>query len=725
MSQAGTVIKFAEATGIPCALFCDADGQGKQDHRKLPTYAQRVWASGDEQIAGDLEQVLLEHDEQWCLRQCDDFLPNDLVGTPHERLNRCKGTLARPSEGPSSRTSQIQRRGRWASATSSRRCDRPSPAPSRRTAVADVGLSSLSAEQRAVVDRNARFILVRAGAGSGKTEVVAQRVERLLTAEGEAAFKVLALSYTRKAAGEMRARFRARLGDAGRRVQTDTLHGFAQSLLLQYGTWIGLPVEAEVVVSDADRVELFEAWRSAEGRPPLDDTRAGLLELDLCRARRESCELLADWRAALADAGALDYEGMLERATELLEVAAVRRQVARLYQHVIIDEAQNLTASQCRLLGRLIGRPGDSGGVSAMLVGDDKQSIVGFAGADAEHMARFAALYGAQEFVLTRNYRSAKRLDALARVVAADFGAVAPGHHDFAAPGQIAYAEYADQQAEGSAVARWVCELLKSGLPVEAVATGEERSVGERDIAVLARSAAALRSCSTALDDAGVQVAFASASEDWLSSDTGRLAWDIGTFRAESAISRRRLRRHGAEEAEDRAGLGSWLAASEHAALTGLADATTPAAFTAAVLDVAVDELEWVQDQQELDAVWREFCDSNAPSERSWAQFELFVSRWQRGDDAEPGVRVQSIHKSQGREFRAVAVVGLNDGQFPDFRAKRDKELEAELRTFYVAVTRPSRVLLLTRPRRTPTRYGPRYREPSPFLRFAAGLVGE
>ena len=83
------------------------------------------------------------------------------------------------------------------------------------------------------------------------------------------------------------------------------------------------------------------------------------------------------------------------------------------------------------------------------------------------------------------------------------------------------------------------------------------------------------------------------------------------------------------------------------------------------------------------------------------------------------GVRMLTVHKAQGQEYKAVAVVGLNDGQLPDFRATSAEDQLSELRTFYVAVTRPTRVLLLTRPQSRITRYGPRSTEPSPYLRFS------
>ena len=83
------------------------------------------------------------------------------------------------------------------------------------------------------------------------------------------------------------------------------------------------------------------------------------------------------------------------------------------------------------------------------------------------------------------------------------------------------------------------------------------------------------------------------------------------------------------------------------------------------------------------------------------------------------------MHKAQGREFKAVAVVGMNDGQFPDFRATSDSARKAELQAFYVAATRASRMLVLTRALVRPTRYGNRFAEPSPYLGLVEQATGQ
>ena len=573
----------------------------------------------------------------------------------------------------------------------------------------------LSDEQRDVRDAGDRFLLVLASAGSGKTEVVAQRVERLLAEES--GFRVLALSYTRRAAAELRDRFLARLGDDSRRADADTIHGFAQGLLLRYGTWLGLPNDPVVVVDDADRIELLEEWRAAAGESPIQNARDALLDLDAARSRGADHPLAASWDMALADAGALDYESMLAKATELLHLPAVGGLVGRLYRHVIVDEAQNLTASQYRLLRQLLLASADT--ANAVFVGDDKQSIVGFAGASPEHMHTFAREFSARTISLTKNFRSATAVVRLGDRIALALGEPESPVQSYAAPGQVSHLEIDDEAGEANAVLVWVQNQLAHGLPPQALAPGEDQTVRDREIAILGRTAASLRACAAAFESAGIAISRATHAEDWLGSATAKAAWLLATYRPGSEISARRLRR---QLGVDSTSWGSIIETlhpeGDALLLREFARPMEPQEFVDRIGAIETDDVDFTQDQEEIDAVWRNFCDQASSSDRAWSQFELHVARWQRGDESEIGVRLHTVHKAQGREYRSVAVIGLNDGQFPDFRATTAEEQEAELRAFYVAVTRPSRVLLLTRPRTVQTRRGVWQREPSPFLSF-------
>jgi DNA helicase-2/ATP-dependent DNA helicase PcrA len=595
----------------------------------------------------------------------------------------------------------------------------------------------LSAEQDAAVRSSDPAIVVVASAGSGKTEVAARRVERLLGESPGGSFRILALSYTLKAAEELGQRFRERLGDLRRRVDTSTVHGFAHSLLRQHGTRIGLPVEPEVLVRDEDRAEVLARWLEAEGRPIPDDFVTIFQRLDLARARQQPAPLLEEWEAALESAGALDYGSMLVRAADLLELKSAHRQLARLYAHVIVDEAQNLTAAQYTLLTSLIGAPSaDSQHLPTMVVGDDKQSIVGFAGADPQLISRFAAEYGATRFELRTNFRSATAIALLGESVADQLGDRRAGSTDaveYAAPGVVELHEAADEEAEAHVVSDWVAGLLDHGLPERAIAAGESVQVRPDDIAVLSRAAAGLRATQVALESAGQTVATSSSADDWLATLAGKVAFEMVALRSAGGHKSTHWQLARLLDTDDALvsspdGVAQVLESELDAGLRILAPICAidmPGPFISALTQLEMPSeignqrlADWDADCRQLTDAWLSFVQQTDVVEQTWGNFRLHVSRQQRGDDLAPGVRLLTIHKAQGREYRAVALVGLNEGQLPDFRATTSEEQLSELRTFYVAVTRPSRLLLVTRARSRVTRYGPRATDPSPFLRF-------
>ena len=596
----------------------------------------------------------------------------------------------------------------------------------------------LSLEQRTAVESDARAILVVASAGSGKTEVVARRVEHILGESPQAHFRVLALSYTVKAAHELKERFRKRLGTSHDRVDTNTIHGFSHTLLSQQGTRIGLPIDLEVITRDEDRAELLTRWLVETGQSVPPDLENALRQIDLSRAKqRPVSDLQREWDAALFDAGAVDYESMLTRAEELLRLPFSRHQMTRLYRHVIVDEAQNLTPAQYSLLTALIGLPPGNNGdhIQTMLVGDDKQSLVGFAGADPRLMRRFEYDYQAVRIELSNNFRSAKAIVSLSEQVSKTLNHSSKSNSSatYKAKGWIDLREVPDEEAEGIFVSKWALDLLGKGMPSEALAPGESNYVQAEEIAVLARSAAALGATEEALRCAGHEPALSIATEDWLVSRVGQIVYEMACFG--SAPHHRstkwrlaRLLNVAEHELESLSQLISVIRQHEDHDIQQLADLVEIEEPSEYITNLSrlnlrpeadeTDHANWHADSELLQRTWASFESVTKVSARTWSNFRLFVSRRQRGDDLAPGIRLQTIHKAQGREYRAVALVGLNEGQIPDFRAKTNDKKTAELRAFYVAVTRASRVLLLTRAKSRMTQFGSRTTEPSSFLKF-------
>ena len=594
----------------------------------------------------------------------------------------------------------------------------------------------LTDEQRAVVESSARAVVATASAGTGKTEVLARRAERFVNDPANGSARVLVITYTTRAANEFKSRLRARVGNSMHRIAAETIHAFAHSILRTHGGHIGLPLDFEVLTQTEDRAELMARF---DGGEPPDGYPELFRRLDLARATGETHSLLKTWRDALANSGVLDHGETITKATELLQIPAIARIYRNIFGLVIVDEAQNLTRQQYKLIATLIGRD-DAAGlpvVPTTLLGDPNQSVTGFAGGDNGLMRQFADDYRAEEFKLTHNFRSSRRLAALERVVSrelgrpsADTGLAAERSSD----GSVCVREFPDEASEGSFVADWVAGLLDEGLPPETALSSEHRRLRSEDIAVLARHSAALNATDAALAAQGCPVARAHSDEDLMATPVGAVAVTLMRFRstrhrlAATGALRRELRLPATDADPDNAALADALGAraDDHLdVLVPLLDTCSPTEFVNALSECALPETArceilagWPSDRRLIADAWAEFAATTPVSDRTWNHFATHFDRAQSARDLGPGIRLLTVHKAQGREFQAVAVVAMNDGQFPDFRATTDESAQAEMQAFYVAVTRASRLLLLTRAQERPTRFGDRRTEASPFLRL-------
>ena len=447
------------------------------------------------------------------------------------------------------------------------------------------------------------------------------------------------------------------------------------------------------------------------------------------------------WRCALSNVGAVDFAEMLAKAYELLKIPAFVSIYESIYGLIIVDEAQNLTKQQYQFLVALAGPPSTDTTqprIPIMLLGDPKQSIIRFAGADNTLMDRFANEFRAEKFDLNQNFRSAGVLALLARRVARKLekdNYEDDQYLEYPVPGYIEKHNFSNGSAEGTYVADWVHRMLKNGLPREALAENESGNVEEEQIAVLARSSSALRLVNEALIKKGLEPAMVYGDKDFMTTDLGRIA--ILLMRKYSTAHkmtaelglRRELQSLDLNTADDNRIAEALRTNSDGRYLNillPLLRADNPQDLVSALSECYLPEngapdallAGWCDDQAFIDDTWQKFANVTPAAERSWTRFALYLDRSLRGRDLGPGVRLLTVHKAQGREFKAVAVIGMNNGQFPDFRATSESQKTAELNTFYVAVTRASRVLLLTRALNRQTRYGPRRTEPSPYLEY-------
>src|SRR5256886_13552721 len=279
-------------------------------------------------------------------------------------------------------------------------------------------LEKLNPEQREAVLQIDGPLLILAGAGSGKTRVITYRIAYLIGDGHAEPDEVLAVTFTNKAAGEMRERVESVLGEACNGVWLSTFHSLCARLLRREAPHIGLSRDF-VIYDSSDQVAVVkQAQRELGMDDKLVPPRAALSRISHCKNRMEGPDALRGawnlrdeqiakiyekYRRALVDSNALDFDDLLLKTVELFETSQqVRERYARKFKYVMVDEYQDTNRPQYMLIKRLaeIHR-------NLAVVGDPDQSIYKWRGADLRHILDFESDFGEAKIVgLEQNYRS-------------------------------------------------------------------------------------------------------------------------------------------------------------------------------------------------------------------------------------------------------------------------------------------------------------------------------
>jgi DNA helicase-2/ATP-dependent DNA helicase PcrA len=605
--------------------------------------------------------------------------------------------------------------------------------------------------------------LVVAPPGSGKTEVLAQRIVRLVQFAPDAGFKVLALSFTKSAAATMRRRVGDRLGEFTWRVLCTTYHAFCEDVLRSYGDLVGLPNDFTLYDSQEDRVQALAQGLVEEGllsdASEIDRTAAvdalesiGHLKRNLVPPGaapdnippRWSIPLSALYRAyelALSLNGGLDFDGVIGKAHELLRAQPeICEQYRQTYQYILIDEAQDTSTAQYELLKALCGDVHRN----VLIVADPAQSIYAFAGASSRFIESFESDFSARRYELGSTFRCAREILRVAATLVPRQSREAVAQ-SASANGLVLLTEWDTEEDEASAIVDWLETLMRDGLPQASLAIEEDASVSPEQLVVVARSRSHLRATVSELDTRNHPYHFSTGeagvfdSEEYTSVLYGikvlANGHDIALARSLVACLRRSRvapalgdYEHVLEKAPDMLDrlardLASTAMAEPMAALSDAANDEQPIAdilqrlsnWDPAAQTADLDHAELLNGDRELfHDRWVVHRNRPESLQRGWHGLLLELVRTPRPEA--PGVRVLTVHAAKGLEFKAVAVAGLNDGSFPDFRSLNGKDLESERRLMYVAVTRASRALWLSRPKVRQTRFGGRGQDRSRFL---------
>lgn len=586
---------------------------------------------------------------------------------------------------------------------------------------ADAVLDGLDPEQREVATALQGPVCVLAGAGTGKTRAITHRIAYGVRAGILQPSSVLAVTFTNRAAGEMRGRLR-QLGAGG--VQARTFHSAALRQLQYFwpkavGGNLPRLLERKVqLVAEAaarcgirlDRNELRDVtseieWAKVTQTVPADyPAMVAKSQRDAPRDPAEISQVYAMYEQLKRERTVIDFEDVLLLTVGILQDRHdIAEHVRRQYQHFVVDEYQDVSPLQQRLLDLWLGDRD-----SLCVVGDAGQTIYSFTGATPDHLLGFRTRHpGATVVKLVRDYRSTPQVVHLANgLLAHATGRAAEHRLDLVSQRERgpdpAFVEYADEPAEAEGTARRIRDLIAAGVPA-----------GE--VAVLYRVNAQSEVYEQALADAGVPYQLRGAERFFERPEV-----------REAGIALRGAARAGGNDSllDDAEG----LPAEVRAVLSTKGWRGEPPAGSGAVRDrwESLAALVRLAEDFERAKPGATLSDLVAElDERAAAQHAPTVQ----------GVTLASLHSAKGLEWDAVFLVGLTEGMMPITYAKTAEQVEEERRLLYVGVTRARYHLALSwslsrspggRPGRRPTRFlnGLRPGSAGPGGRGAAGTAG-
>ncbi|MEY3128727.1 MAG: hypothetical protein RL405_47 [Actinomycetota bacterium] len=557
--------------------------------------------------------------------------------------------------------------------------------------IAEDLLDNLDEEQRLAAESLVGPTCILAGAGTGKTRTITHRIAYGIAKGYYAANRVLALTYTNRAAGELRSRLRA-LGAAG--VQVKTFHAAALSqleffwpqfagvtapqvldskakLIGQAATELGLKLDTAALRDFAAEIEWrkysmlsIEQYADVVSKRP----RIGSLSAD------QNLLLQEQYEAVKIKSQRLDWEDVLILTLGMLRAEPLAlSHVHQQYRFFTVDEYQDISPLQHALLDAWMGDHTD-----LCVVGDPNQTIYSFTGATSDYLRNFDERYeGAKVLQLTHNYRSTKKIVAAANRVVADTSSIDPLTSQGDSGDDVRVLQFASVADEAREVALNIRELLSAGTK-------------PNEIAVLYRVNGQSEVFEAALAEQNIEYQLRGGERFF---NRPEIARAMTALRAESNSASR----------EDKS------------TFELVTDVCRSVGWTAREPEGAGAERDRWESLSALIAMLAEM-----PGDPTLAQFsaELDERKRSQHEPIKAAVTLSTIHAAKGLEWSQVFIVGATEGYLPIGYATTPAEVAEEKRLFYVAVTRAKKKLSISWSKRDNN--SGRDREPSRFLAVLA-----
>ncbi|MDJ0340566.1 DNA helicase PcrA [Streptomyces sp. H10-C2] len=639
-------------------------------------------------------------------------------------------------------------------------------------------LEGLNEQQRAAVVHAGGPLLIVAGAGSGKTRVLTHRIAHLLGARGVHSGEILAITFTNKAAGEMKERVEELVGPRAKAMWVSTFHSACVRILRRESKQLGFTSSFSIYdAADSKRLMALvcrDLDLDPKQFPPkafsaqVSNLKNELIdEEDYARQaenafEKKVAEAYALYQARLRQANALDFDDIIMTTVHLLQAFPdVAEHYRRRFRHVLVDEYQDTNHAQYTLVRELVGTGENT--AELCVVGDADQSIYAFRGATIRNILQFEEDYPqATTILLEQNYRSTQTiLTAANAVIERNAGRRAKNLWTEAGDGPVIIGYVADQEHDE---AQYIAEEID-----RLTDAGDSRP---GDVAVFYRTNAQSRVFEEVFIRVGLPykvvggVRFYERKEvrDILAylrvlsnpEDTVPLRRILNVpkrgigDRAEAMIDALSLREkisfaqalRRVDEAYGMAARSSNAVKRFNELLEELRTIVESGAGPATVLEAVLERTGYlaelqastdpqdetrVENLQELAAVALEFEQERAAAEDAepgtlgefLERVALVADSDQIPDDEEGGgvITLMTLHTAKGLEFPVVFLTGMEDGVFPHMRALgQTKELEEERRLAYVGITRARERLYVTRSTMRSAWGQPSYNPASRFL---------
>ena len=634
-------------------------------------------------------------------------------------------------------------------------------------------LADLNPDQRRAVEHGEGPLLVLAGAGSGKTRVLVHRIAYLLQTGMARPGQILAITFTNKAANEMKERVAALTGSASRVMWVMTFHSACARILRQHAERLGYK-RGFSIYDEADSIRMVKrCMDELDIDPKRHPARSLKSAISGAKNRLRDAETYREeagsyFETIVADVysmyeqrmhanNAMDFDDLLVRTVNLLELFEdVRAGYQRQFRHVLVDEYQDTNRVQYRLLQLLTEHSGN-----LFVVGDDFQSIYGFRAADIRNLLDFERDFGATKVKLEQNYRSTQTiLDAANGLISYNRAQKQKNLWTDNGPGEkIKVRELDDEHSEARFVLGQIERHVEGGGSLSEIAIFYRTNAMSRVLedSLVRREIGYQVVGGTKFYDRA-EVKDAMAYLQWLNNPQDVISFSRIANSPKRGIGQTSLGR--VLSHADTLGVPVWEVAEQPASVPGLGTAAVKAftRFMSAMsalrekaaeevpvgdlVEAVLDETGYVdalKAERTIEAegrienlgafveAAREFDAVAEPGEDTLDNFLQQVSLQSDADTRRDDgglVTLMTLHNAKGLEYPVVFITGMEEGVFPHARALDEGGLEEERRLAYVGITRAERELTLTHARRRNVFGNQNYGLKSRFLdEIPAGLT--